>query len=54
METHPLPIVCTSSVLDRLDEAALRRFTLKLRFGHLTASQATLAFHRFSGVDAPR
>ena len=32
MESHPLPFVCTTNLMDRLDQASLRRFTLKLRF----------------------
>lgn len=32
MEHHPLPFICTTNLMDRLDQASLRRFSLKLRF----------------------
>ena len=54
MENHPLPFICTTNLMDRLDPASLRRFTLKLRFDPLTSAQAALAFKRFFGVAAPR
>jgi hypothetical protein len=40
--------------MDRIDQASLRRFTLKLRFSPLNAVQTTLAFERFFGIVAPR
>jgi transitional endoplasmic reticulum ATPase len=40
MESHPLPFVCTTNLMDRLDQASLRRFTLKLRFEPLNTEQA--------------
>jgi SpoVK/Ycf46/Vps4 family AAA+-type ATPase len=54
MESHPLPFVCTTNLMDRIDQASLRRFTLKLQFAPLSPSQATVAFERFFGMDAPR
>ena len=54
MESHPLPFVCTTNLMDRLDQASLRRFTLKLRFEPLNPVQAALAFERFFGVVSPR
>jgi AAA+ superfamily predicted ATPase len=54
METHPLPFICTTNLMDRLDLASLRRFTLKLRLDPLTPIQSALAFQRFFGVSAPR
>ena len=50
MEVHPLPFICTTNVMDRLDRASLRRFTVKLRFDALTRDQAVLAFERFFGL----
>jgi transitional endoplasmic reticulum ATPase len=50
MENHPLPFVCTTNLMDRLDQASLRRFTLKLRFEPLTPAQAALAFEHCRGV----
>jgi len=54
MESHPLPFVCTTNLMDRLDQASLRRFTLKLRFAQLNPAQVGLAFERFFGFVAPR
>ena len=54
MENHPLPFVCTTNLMDRLDQASLRRFTLKLRFDPLNLAQAAVAFRRFFGIAAPR
>lgn len=54
MESHPLPFVCTTNLMDRLDQASLRRFTLKLQFNPFSPAQAALAFQRFFGVAAPR
>ena len=50
METHPLPFVCTTNLMERLDQASLRRFTLKLKFKALRPSQAAIAFERFFGT----
>lgn len=54
MESHPLPFVCTTNLMDNLDPASLRRFTFKTRFDTLTSAQAALAFERFFGQAAPR
>ena len=54
MESHPLPFVCTTNLMDRIDQASLRRFTLKLRFAPLSPTQNTLAFERFFGIVATR
>jgi hypothetical protein len=40
--------------MDRIDQASLRRFTLKLRFEPLDPSRAGLAFELFFGIAAPR
>jgi SpoVK/Ycf46/Vps4 family AAA+-type ATPase len=36
--------VCTTNLLDRIDQAALRRFTFKIKFLPLTASSASACF----------
>jgi AAA+ superfamily predicted ATPase len=54
MESHALPFVCTTNLMDRLDPASLRRFTFKLRLDALTPAQAEAAFQHFFGVAAPR
>jgi hypothetical protein len=53
MESHPLPFVCTTNLMERLDQASLRRFTLKLRFETLEPVQAALAFARFFDLPPP-
>jgi SpoVK/Ycf46/Vps4 family AAA+-type ATPase len=42
--------VCTTNVMDRLDPAALRRFSFKIRFGPLTAAQRETVFLTESGM----
>lgn len=54
MESHPLPFVCTTNLIDRLDRASLRRFTFKLRFDPLTPAQSARAFERFFGMEPMR
>ncbi len=39
MERYNGIFVCTTNLLDRIDQAALRRFTFKIRFNPLTAEQ---------------
>jgi SpoVK/Ycf46/Vps4 family AAA+-type ATPase len=53
MESHPLPLVCTTNLPERMDRAVPRRFTLKLRFEPLDGAQAALAFRRMLGQEPP-
>jgi transitional endoplasmic reticulum ATPase len=53
MESHPQPFACTTNMADRLDPAALRRFTFRARFLPLTGAQRIAAFRRFFGVAPP-
>jgi len=53
MERHPLPFVCTTNLIERMDAAVPRRFTLKLRFEALDAARASLAFRRLLGGAPP-
>lgn len=53
MEDHPLPFAATTNAMDQLDIAAMRRFTLKLRFDNLDDRRTELAFRRFLGIDPP-
>ena len=39
MERFAGIFICTTNLLDRIDQAALRRFTFKIRFKPLTAAQ---------------
>jgi transitional endoplasmic reticulum ATPase len=53
MESHPLPFACTTNLMERLDPASLRRFTVKARLDFLTPSQSAAAFAHFFGLPAP-
>jgi DNA polymerase III delta prime subunit len=52
-ETHPLPFAATTNRLGSLDDAALRRFTVKAAFDFLSAGQVVAAFRRFFGMEPP-
>ena len=52
MESHPLPFVCTTNLMEDLDQASLRRFTFKVKYDFLTRQQVELAFRHFFGVEA--
>jgi hypothetical protein len=44
MESHPLPFVCTTNFVEKLDPATQRRFTFRIRFGFLSVDQLPLAW----------
>lgn len=50
MESHQYPFVCTTNLLDTLDEASLRRFTFKIKFDFLTNEQVNFGFEYFFGI----
>lgn len=50
MESHEYPFVCTTNLLDTLDEASLRRFTFKIKFDFLTNEQVNSAIEHFFGI----
>ena len=50
MESHDYPFVCTTNLLDTLDEASLRRFTFKIRFDFLTVPQVNQAIKHFFDI----
>ena len=54
MESHPYPFACTTNLMDRLDQASLRRFTFKVGFNPLTDAQNRFAFQEFFGINAPK
>ena len=47
MENFEYPFVCTTNLMDTLDEASLRRFTFKIKFDFLTDKQISIAFQHF-------
>jgi transitional endoplasmic reticulum ATPase len=53
MESHDLPLACTTNLPDAVDPAALRRFTLKAKFDFMTVEQAARAYAHFFGRAAP-
>jgi SpoVK/Ycf46/Vps4 family AAA+-type ATPase len=53
MENHPYPFVCTTNLVDILDEASLRRFTFKIKFNFLKKAQIERAFLHFFKEEAP-
>lgn len=50
MESHDYPFVCTTNLLDTLDEASLRRFTFKIKFDFMTQKQVNSAIEHFFGI----
>ena len=50
MESHEYPFVCTTNLLDTLDEASLRRFTFKIKFDFMKKEQVNTAFEHFFGI----
>jgi SpoVK/Ycf46/Vps4 family AAA+-type ATPase len=53
MEDHPLPFICTTNLMDALDQASLRRFTFKIQFDYLTKEQVLWAFRHFFNQELP-
>lgn len=53
MENHPLPFACTTNLVDQLDPATTRRFSLKIEFLPLSAEQREACFRRFFKTDPP-
>ena len=53
MEIHPLPFACTTNLVEQLDPATARRFSLKIGFLPLSAQQREACFRRFFKSDPP-
>ena len=53
MESHDYPFVCTTNLLDTLDEASLRRFTFKIKFDFMTTDQVNRAITHFFNIENP-
>lgn len=53
MENHPLPFACTTNLIEHLDPATTRRFSLKISFLPLSAQQREACFRRFFKADPP-
>ena len=50
MESHEYPFICTTNLLDTLDEASLRRFTFKIKFDFMNNEQVNLAIKHFFNI----
>ncbi|MDQ7250052.1 AAA family ATPase [Dongia sedimenti] len=53
MESHTLPFACTTNLPEAVDSAALRRFSLKVKFDYLTPDQTAKAYAHFFTREAP-
>lgn len=51
MEEHPLPVCFTTNLMDRIDQASLRRFTFNVRFDFLDRLGLKRAWRVFFGVE---
>ncbi|MCZ8295564.1 MAG: AAA family ATPase [Rhodobacteraceae bacterium] len=53
MESHPLPFVCTTNFVEKLDPATQRRFTFRIRFDFLAPAQLPHAWASHFACPAP-
>lgn len=53
MESHPFPFACTTNLMERVDQASLRRFTFKCRLDYLNTPQQQEAFKHFFNLPLP-
>jgi SpoVK/Ycf46/Vps4 family AAA+-type ATPase len=53
MESHPLPFACTTNLVDQLDPATARRFSLKIGFLPLSIDQRNACFRSFFQAEPP-
>jgi len=53
MERHSYPFACTTNLLSQIDEAAMRRFTFKVKFDFLNQEQVVEAFRAFLNMGVP-
>lgn len=47
MESATHPFICTTNLMQQLDQASLRRFTFKVKYNYLTTAQVVRAFKTF-------
>ena len=53
MESHPLPVACTTNFAEHLDPATLRRFVFKVTLDYLASAQAETAFRGYFALAPP-
>ena len=53
MENRPYTFVCTTNLIDILNEASLRRFTFTIKFNFLSKLQIRKTFKYFYNLESP-
>lgn len=53
MESHEHPFACITNLMSHLDEAALRRFSFKVKFDFLKPAQRETAFRHYFELEPP-
>lgn len=54
MEKYAIPFVCTTNMISLLDDASMRRFDHKIKFGFLSEKQTKNAFKLFFNMPSPK
>lgn len=54
MEAADHPFVCTTNLMDDVDQAALRRFSFKVKYEYLTPDQVVTAFEDFFNISVSK
>ena len=52
MENHKYPFMCTTNIMEGMDEASLRRFSFKVKFDYLRKEQVKEAMKLFFNLDS--
>lgn len=52
METHKYPFMCTTNIMEGMDEASLRRFSFKVKFDYMKKEQVKTAMKLFFSLDS--
>lgn len=54
MENHTQPMVCTTNLVDKLDEASKRRFDFKIKVAYMNPEQINRAFKLYFNASTPQ
>ena len=49
MENHPYPVICTTNIRERVDQASMRRFTFHVQYDYLGKAELSYAYELFFG-----
>ena len=52
MENHKYPFMCTTNIMEGMDEASLRRFSFKVKFNYMKKEQVKIAMKLFFNLDS--